>query len=55
MWNVKIETVNTSQHRISNSDYNGMIQPGVEASFGRIIRSAVKENNNEIINIKLNY
>ena len=54
IWNIKSEKINNYQYTISNSDYNGMIQPNAEISFGGIIRSSKSENKFEIINIKLN-
>jgi hypothetical protein len=54
MWNVKTEQLNEKQYRISNSDYNGMIQIDSEISFGGIIKSSTMENKIEVINIKLN-
>lgn len=53
-FDIKFEKVNSNQYTISNSDYNGMIQPNAEISFGGIIKSSKPENKFEIINIKLN-
>lgn len=53
MWNVKIEKINEKIYRISNSDYNGVIQTDSELSFGGIIKSSTMDNNFEIINISL--
>ena len=53
MWNVKIERINEKIYRISNSDYNGVIQTGSELSFGGIIKGSTIDNNFEIINISL--
>ena len=53
MWNVKTEKISDKQYRISNSDYNGVIQNGSELSFGGIIKSNTIDNNFDIINISL--
>lgn len=51
MWNVKAEKISEKQYRISNSDYNGMIQPDSEIILGGIIKTSNIENKFEITNI----
>ena len=53
-FDIKFEKVNSNQYTISNSDYNGMIQPNAEISFEGKKKSSKPENKFEIINIKLN-
>ena len=51
MWNVNAEKINENQYRISNSDYNGMMQPETEIILGGIIKTINKEIKYEISNI----
>ena len=51
MWNVKAEKISEKQYRISNSDYNGMIQADSEIILGGIIKTNNIENKFELTNI----
>lgn len=53
MWNVNIKKVNDNQYQLSNSDYNGVIQPNSEIILGGIIKSSAKDIPYEITNIIL--
>ena len=53
IWNVNIEKIADSKYRLSNSDYNGVIQPNSEIILGGIIKSSTKDTTYEITNIIL--
>lgn len=53
LWNATVQKNNNNEYRISNSEYNGVLQAGSEISFGGIIKSKNLENNYEITNIIL--